>query len=367
MEEVQKDPATTEQRAPARGVAGAARVAERGLRLGPAELWALLDRNPVAIITLCMVIVGLVGPDLNLATHVLILGLLATSLNIIFGYGGLLSFGHSTFYGIAAYTAGNVLVRLTDNFWVALVLALAVTVAMATVLGWLCLRRRGVYFSMLTLAFNQILFYAAYSLAKDWTGGTDGLRGVPAPTLGFGFEANSIRDPGTFYFFVLAVTVVSLWAMHRAVLSPMGKALQAVRESETRALATGIDSTRVHWIAFVLAGAFAGVAGVLHSTFFHFVGLDAINWPLSGVAVISVLLGGRGTFVGPFLGTGIFLAFQEYLSRITSAWLLVLGVLVVLCVLGFPEGIWGNIKGWLMRAVGPRWQAARPERVAEYG
>jgi branched-chain amino acid transport system permease protein len=183
--------------------------------------------------------------------------------------------------------------------------------------------------------------------ARGLTGGDDGLRGIPPPILQLpvlgGIELEGIRDPNAFYYFVLLVVVVCLVAIQRIVASPFGRVLQAIRESEERARAVGYETNRLLLLAFVFSGLFAGVAGSLYALFFGFIGLETLNWTTAGVVVMMTILGGVGTFVGPFVGAAIFLTLQEYVSKYTDAWQLYTGAIFVACVLFFPEGVWGMV------------------------
>jgi branched-chain amino acid transport system permease protein len=292
----------------------------------------------------------LVVPEKTLATQVLVFGLFAMSFNILLGYAGLLSFGHSTFFGLGAYGTA-----LVFKWWHPHVLvAVAAGVLLATVtslaIGWFCLRRRQVYFSMLTLAFNQLVFFIFFQ-ARGITGGDDGLRGLPAPAFDIPFVTSipleGIAHPYIFYYFVLIIVVGCLVAIARVVDSPFGRVLQAIRESEERARACGYSTNRILLLAFVFSGAFAGVAGSLYALFYGFIGLDTLNWTTAGVAVMMSILGGVGSFVGPFIGAAIFLVLQEYVSKYTDSWQLYTGAIFVGCVLFFPQGVWGMLK-WLV-------------------
>jgi len=173
--------------------------------------------------------------------------------------------------------------------------------------------------------------------------------------------ANELHHAFQFYYVVYVLVILSLLAIHRIIESPLGKGLQAIRESEERAEACGFDTNRIKWLSFIFAGFFAGLAGTLNAMFNYFVPLDNLNWFLAGIVVIMTILGGRGTFVGPFIGAGIYLVLQEYLSRATPSWLLITGTIFVVLVLLFPQGIWGTIKAVLTgetRLVKRPWHSA---------
>lgn len=332
----------------------AGEVTRRPAGLGAS--WAALGRKPVIGLAVVLALVILVVPEKTLATQILVFGLFATSFNILLGYAGLLSFGHSTFLGLGAYGTA-----LTLKWWHPHVLvAVAAGVLLATVaalaIGWFCLRRRQVYFSMLTLAFNQMVFFIFFQ-ARDITGGDDGLRGIPIPDFDIPFitaiPIEGIHYPYNFYYFVLVLVIASLLLIERIVDSPFGRVLQAVRESEERAKACGYDTNRVLLLAFVFAGAFGGLAGALYALFFGFIGLEILSWLTAGIAVMMTILGGAGSFVGPFVGAGIYLVLQEYVSKYRDDWQLYVGAIFIACVLFLPVGVWGTLKKLVLRPAAP--------------
>lgn len=351
----------------AEGHESAAAVALNGNRMSRSAWWRALDQRPVLGLGVVLFVLPFIIPERTLATQILTMGLFATSFNLLLGYTGLLSFGHSTFFGLGAYAVGISLIRYTHDFWVVVALGLLVTTVAAAVIGWFCLRRREVYFAMLTLAFNQLVYFVAFQ-AKSLTGGDNGLGGIPLAR----FELPGIFRNGMdqlhhsyfFYYVVYVLVILSLLSIHRIIQSPLGHGLQAIRESEERAEACGYDTNRIQLMSFVFAGFFAGLAGALNAMFYGFVPLDNLNWFLAGIVVIMTILGGRGTFVGPFIGAAIYLALQEYLSRATSSWLLITGAIFVVLVLLLPQGIWGTIKAVLTgetRVIRRPWERAAME------
>jgi branched-chain amino acid transport system permease protein len=196
---------------------------------------------------------------------------------------------------------------------------------------------------MLTLAFAQLLYFVGFQWV-DLTGGDNGLRNIPAVPLSiFGLSIN-IYTPLRFYFFVLVFVASSLLAINRILQSPFGHVLQAVRENDQRAKSCGYETSNVRWMAFVISGAISGLAGGLYALYLHFVGIESLYWTTSGQVVMMTLLGGMGSFIGPFIGAGVFLYIEDTLSVITPNWMIFLGPVFVLCVLFFPAGIWGTIK-----------------------
>ena len=298
---------------------------------------------PLYFIFLFFIIFPFIVPYKALATQIIIWGLFALGFNICLGYTGMLSFGHAAYFGVGAYTTGVVLIRLWANIWFGLFAALVMGGILALVLGFLCIKRRGIYFAMLTLAFAQLVYFVAFQWV-DLTGGDNGLRNIPAVPLNlFGLSIN-IYSPLNFYFFVLFFVFLSLLALNLILQSPFGHVLHAVRENDQRARSCGYETTNVRWVAFVISGAISGLAGGLYALYLHFVGIETLYYSTSGQIIMMTLLGGMGSFIGPFIGAGVFLYLEDVLSNITQSWMIFLGVIFVLCVLFFPTGIWGTIK-----------------------
>jgi branched-chain amino acid transport system permease protein len=317
-------------------------------------------RRPVLWLAVALTLTYFVVPEKGLATQILVFGLYATSFNILLGYAGLLSFGHSTYFGLGAYATGLVMKWWNPHVLVAMAAGVLVAAVAAAILGWLCLRRRQVYFSMLTLAFNQMVFFV-FQQSRDVTGGDDGLRNIPIADFDIPFVGSipleGLRHPENRYFFVLIVVILSLLLIQRIVDSPFGRVLQSIRESEERARAIGYQTDRILLLAFVFAGAFGGLAGSLWALLAGFVGLETLNWLWAGDAVLMTIVGGAGSFVGPFIGAAIFQSLREYISRNEAllfgmGWQFYTGAIFIACVLFFPDGIWGTIKQRLTRRAG---------------
>ncbi len=222
-----------------------------------------------------------------IATEIWIFAIFGLGLNLLLGYTGLLSFGQSTFFGSAAYVGGWLLKYYGINVFLALGIGVGVGAASAAVVGYLCVQRSGLYFIMLTFALNQLFYFTAYQWTSV-TGGEDGMPGVPRPAL-LGVD---FKDPLVYYAFVSILFLASLWIMKRIVESPLGKILQAIRENEIRAEAVGYNVARFKLLAFVIGGAFSGLAGVLYAMLFGIVPLGAISFVFSFVIVVMFLRGG---------------------------------------------------------------------------
>ncbi|MBI5582369.1 MAG: branched-chain amino acid ABC transporter permease [Deltaproteobacteria bacterium] len=308
----------------------------------------LFSRHSLAFILLFFIIFPFIVPYKALATQIIIWGLFALGFNVCLGYTGMLSFGHAAYFGVGAYTSGILLIRVWENIWFSLLGGLVTGALLALVLGFLCIKRRGIYFAMLTLAFAQLVYFVAFQWV-DLTGGDNGLRNIPAvPLAFFGLDIN-IYTPLRFYFFVLIFVFLSLLALNLVLKSPFGHVLQAVRENEHRAKSCGYETTNVRWLAFILSGAISGLAGGLYALYLHFVGIETMYYTTSGQVIMMTLLGGMGSFIGPFIGAGVFLYLEDVLSAVTPNWMIFLGVIFVLCVLFFPSGIWGTIKDFSLR------------------
>ncbi|MDA1216322.1 MAG: branched-chain amino acid ABC transporter permease [Chloroflexi bacterium] len=267
-----------------------------------------------------------------LATEILILALFSVSFNMLLGYTGMVSFGQAGYYGLGAYAAGLFVVRMGLPMPVAFVLAPLVAAAGAALVGAIAVRRAHAYFIMLTLAFGQIV----YAIALSWssvTGGDNGLLGVRPIDL--------LRGPTNYYYFTLVVVVVCLFAMHRLVNSPFGSGLKAIRENPLRAEAIGINVFLHRWIIFIVAGFFSGVAGALLAFFQRSIFPDAAFYPKSFDPLITTVLGGVGNFFGPVVGSIVLVLLERIVVRFTEHWLLVVGGLVIVVVIGFSRGITG--------------------------
>lgn len=282
-----------------------------------------------------------------IASEIWIFAIFGLGLNLLLGYTGLLSFGQSTFFGSAAYVSGWLLKHYGINLFLALGIGAAVGAFSALLVGYLCVQRSGLYFIMLTFALNQLFYFIAYQWTSV-TGGEDGMPGIPRPAaLGL-----SLEDSLVYYGFVSLVFVLSLWAMKRIVGSPLGKILQAIRENELRAEAVGYHAPRFKLLAFVVAGAFSGLAGVLYAMLFGIVPLEAIGFVFSGNVVFATLIGGSGSLYGPVIGSFVFIWLSESVSTVWARWPLLLGVAFVIVVLFLRGGVveaWSRLANWNAR------------------
>ena len=286
----------------------------------------------------------LVGGYTALAARVLVLGLAAIGFNILLGFTGVMSFGHAAYFGLGAYGAGLTLKFLAASTPLAMLLGTLLGGLAGMLFGLLIVRRRGVYFAMVTIAFGQICYYIAYSW-NDFTGGFDGLRGFQRAPIHLGPVLIDITNGGTtFYYFLLAVFAVAVAAIGLLLRSPFGRTLIAIRENERRARFLGIPVDRHIWLSFSISCFFTALAGSLYALLNNFADPLGLHYSLSGEIVIMTVMGGMRTFWGPLLGAAVFVVLQDYISSMTVNWMSFIGLLFVLVVLFFPRGLLGFLQ-----------------------
>ncbi len=275
-----------------------------------------------------------------LVLNILLLALFALSFNLLFGATGLLSFGQAAFYAGGAYIAG-MLLRAKVPVLPAVLLAALAAALMAAVVGAFCVRHTRIYFSMLTLAFGMFV-YAIVWKWSDVTGGDDGLIGIPRGRMGlFGPLDANLAPLSRYYLFAAALVFLSVAALHRLSISPFGLTLRSIRENAERAEFSGIRVRRTIFIAFVVAGFFAGLAGALLAPLEQTVSPSAAHWTKSAEPVMATLIGGPFSFSGPIVGAAVYLGLKELIVRFTEYWLLVFGLVLLVIVLGFRGGLVG--------------------------
>ena len=284
-----------------------------------------------------------------LALDILAFGLFAISVDLLLGFGGLLSFGHAMFWGSAGYMAGWVAKTYQAPFPVAIIAGVLMAVVLAIPIGWLSVRRKEIYFSMVTLAFAQMVFYVVNEW-RDVTGGENGLQGIPRLLPGLGH----IGDATTFYYSALPFALFGLWLAYRIVHSPFGHVLVSIRDNEARSQALGYPTPRYKLVAFVLSAGLAGLAGSIYTLGHSFAALELVHWTTSGQAVLMTILGGIGTLWGSLIGAAIVLLLRDFLSTVNLFNLrdapgVVTGILFIIIVLGFRKGIWGTVADGLKR------------------
>jgi branched-chain amino acid transport system permease protein len=279
------------------------------------------------------------------ATRVLIYALIATSLNLLIGYGGMVSFGHAAFVGAGAYTVALLMPAGIVSAWLLWPASLLAGAFLAFLIGALSLRTRGVSFIMITLAFAQMAYYLVQSLRA--LGSDDGLALSARPSLGFpslGFL--DLERDATFYYVVLAILLGALAAARGLLNAPLGRALQGIRDNETRMEAIGFATYRLKLLVFVIAGAAAGLGGGLLASLNGLVGPNLLHWTESGLLMIMVILGGAGRLLGGVLGAAVLLIAEEAIAEHTIHWPLGIGVALLAVVLFAPEGLSGLARRW---------------------
>lgn len=304
-----------------------------------------MNRKTLLIMSALLLIVSLVLPwlisvyPLGIIIEILIFGIFASSLNLLLGYSGLVSFGHAAFFGIGAYTAGIFAKQVSASIFLTLPAAIIVSVLSALIIGFFCTRVSGFYFLMLTLAFAQMV----YAIAHQWeslTGGSNGLSGIPTPQLWSGL---SLQDQKLLYYLILIVFLLLLFGLRRFIASPVGQTLIGIRENKGRLRAIGYNTRHYKLLAFAIAGGMGGIAGALYSYYNGFVSPQEIYWTVSGHAIIMVIIGGAGTLVGPLLGAGFLIILQTVVSSYTERWASIVGLAFIAFVIFAPKGIMGLI------------------------
>jgi branched-chain amino acid transport system permease protein len=288
----------------------------------------------------------------SFATRVLIYAIAATSLNLVLGYGGMISFGHAAFVGTGAYVGSILIAEGITSAWIGWPAALAVSALLAWIIGAVSLRTRGVYFIMITLAFAQMMFYLVNSMKAY--GGDEGLTLPQRAELGFGLD---LGNEVVFYYIVLALLCAALYALHRLMQSRFGRVVVAIRENEARVEALGLPVYRYQLVCFVIAGAVGGLAGALLASHGKYVNPNVLHWLQSGTLMIMVILGGVGRLWGGVIGAGVLLALEHLIADYPIAWLaqlapnyqqhanLGVGVVLLVIVLFAPQGIAGLLAG----------------------
>ena len=290
---------------------------------------------------------GLPPYAMTLLTEALIMGLFAMSLDLMVGYARLISFGHAAAYGFGAYAAGNFLLHFAMPLPCAVLAAGLLTGVVGIGVAWVCTLATGISFSMLTLAFAQLL----YAVAFKWTavtGASDGLAGIPRVPGPFGITVFSGKLG--FFYLVLGLLLVAYLFCRALVRSPFGAVLRGIRENEAKTLALGYNTRRYKIAVVAVSYGLAGLAGALYAPFAGFANTELLFWLLSGQVLIMVIVGGAGTLVGPILGAAFFMLVQQQLSTYTDSWALFFGVIFILFVLFAPQGIWGLATARFRRA-----------------
>ncbi|MBC7380708.1 MAG: branched-chain amino acid ABC transporter permease [Burkholderiaceae bacterium] len=303
----------------------------------------------IRITYLVLLALLLVAPLLGLypvfVMKLLCFALFACAFNLLLGFTGLLSFGHAAFFGFASYVTGWFIKAQNFTPEVGILAGVIVAAFIGLVFGLIAIRRQGIYFAMITLALAQMVYFIC--LQASFTGGEDGLQGVPRGKL---LGLLSLEPDTTMYYLVAAIFVACFLGISRIVNSPFGQVLKMIRENEPRAISLGYQVDRYKLLAFVLSAALAGLAGSLKALVMGFATLTDVHWSMSGEVILMSLLGGVGTLFGPVFGAGIVVALQDLLADKVGAWVtVIIGVIFVVCVLAFRKGVVGELQAYLER------------------
>jgi branched-chain amino acid transport system permease protein len=287
---------------------------------------------------------ALIAPFLGLypvfLMKLLCFAMFACAFNLLLGFTKMLSFGHAAYFGSAAYATGWLVTVQGWGTIAGILGGVAVALLLGLVIGAIAVRRQGIYFAMITLALAQLVFFVC--LQADFTGGENGLQGIPRGSL---FGVIGLGNDRVMYYFVLAVFVAVFVLIRRIVHSPFGQVLKAIRANEPRAVSLGYKVDRYKLMAFVLSAGLSGLAGSLKALVLGFVTLSDVSQTNSGEVILMTLLGGSGTFLGPVIGANIVVTLQEYLSEVVGAWVsVIIGAIFVVCVLVFRRGFVGEIQ-----------------------
>jgi len=301
-----------------------------------------MQRKPSVYLMSAMAItIAVIAPlclPFNIATEILIFGIFALATYLLLSVAGLYSFGQAAFFGIGGYVAGYVYINTDLPLIAGLVLAAVGSALIAMVVGMMSIKRTGIYFMMLTFAFNQMIYYLAYSW-HSVTGGEDGLGGIRRPDLTIpGLGTIDFSSHLNFYILTAVMFVAIFACLYQLIRSPLGLVLNAARQNPHRTASLGFSVYRAQLLAFVIAGAASGVAGALFAMLYRIMPIDAISWTSSGTAVFMVIIGGMSSIFGPVIGAAIFIWLQGFFSLIWARWPLLFGVFIILVVLFLKGG-----------------------------
>jgi branched-chain amino acid transport system permease protein len=299
-----------------------------------------------AAMAVLLAIVPLTGIYPFFVMQALCFALLACAFNLLIGYGGLLSFGHAMFLGTAGYVSAHALKVWGLTPELGIVVGTAAAAALAVVTGYISIRRQGIYFSMITLALSQLLYFVY--LQTPFTHGEDGIQGIPQ---GYLFGVFNLAKPTVLYYVVLAGFLAGFLLIYRTINSPFGEVLKAIRENEPRAISLGYKTDQYKLLAFILSGTIAGFAGSLKVFVAQNASLTDVHWTMSGEVVLMTLVGGLGTIFGPVVGAFVIIGMQQYLAGYGQWVTVIQGVIFVACVLTFRRGVIGEIAHFLRRSL----------------
>jgi branched-chain amino acid transport system permease protein len=311
-----------------------------------------MNGNQRLIVALVVAVLALAAPWFAYPVFLmtaLCFALFACAFNLLLGYAGLMSFGHAMFFGMAGYFYGHVVKAWDMPPELGLLAAVAGAAALGLVTGALAIRRQGIYFAMITLAFAQMVYF--FCIQAPFTHGEDGLQGIVRKPLLGGLIPT--RDDRVLYYVVLAIFLFGYGAIYRFIHSPFGQVLKAIRDNEQRALSLGYEADRYKLLAFVLSAALAGLAGATKALVLQFATLTDVSAAMSGEVVLMALVGGLGTIIGPVIGAFIIVTMQNYLASAGEFVLVIQGLIFVVIVMAFRKGVVGEVAEWWRRRAAP--------------
>lgn len=311
---------------------------------------------------------SLIGGSLDTASRILVWGIFGLGFDLLFGFTGLLSFGQAAFYGVGGFTSAYLLTApYTDNALLALLAGTAAAALTGVIIGLMSLRRAGIYFAMLTLAFGEMFYFLEISPLSHWTGGENGIAGVPTPHLAVGTWNLDISSPWAMYSFIAVLMFLGFWLAWRIIRSPFGAVLRAIRDNSDRVSALGHDVLKYKLAVFVIAAAYAGLAGGLLGLMQGYMPPDAFYLDTSGQLVIQTVIGGAGTLIGPLVGAAVWLYLYTALQLVPGVgalWKMILGIIFVVLVTLFRRGICGGLADLWWRLAGMRQPAGSQGQIA---
>ncbi len=287
---------------------------------------------------------------LTVLCEALVMSLLALSFNLLFGYMGQLSFGQAAFYGLGGYTVAMLVTKVHFNFWLSILAGVLVASMIGLIVGYFCVRLRGIYFAVLTLAFGQLIFFIVFKW-HNFTGGDDGIQGI--------FPPEFLKSSIAYYYFILIIFLISALVLWKILHSPFGQTIISMRENSERTEFLGINIARYQLITFVIAAAIAGLAGAIWVPFYRSVAPSYLTWIKSGEPVMAAILGGPSLFYGPVLGMFIMTFFHSWVLGFTVYWPVVMGTLILVIIFFLP----GGILGFIQEKVNQRKESRNREQV----
>jgi len=316
--------------------------------LGSARKGFSVEVLPAIIMAAILVPIYFILPSKMMASEILIMAIPTLAFILLLGYTGLLNFGTGSLFAVGAYTAGILLARHNVHVLLAIIAGVAMSGIISIIMGYFCIKRGGLIFALLTLAFNQLIWFIIWQW-KSFTGGPDGIWGIKREALNLGIFSINLKPTFNFYIFVLIFFILIFFFLRRLIESPFGKVLMGMRESELRATAIGYNPETYKWIAFIIGGLICGLGGTLFALHQEYVGEHLANWFTSGEFVIMALLGGTFVLQGALIGSGVFIFLADFLNRFAvlskaGAWLLVLGAIFIVVVMFLRGGIYGGVE-----------------------